>query len=146
MEILSPAFLNNGKIPKKYTCDGEGVNPPLEIADVPENAASLALVVDDPDAPVAGGFVHWTLWNISPETKIIPENGIPEGAIQGLTSSNEKGFVGPCPPSGTHRYFFKLYALDTRPDLPAESGRDEIEKEMEGHVLGRAELVGLYQR
>ncbi|MDI6778257.1 MAG: YbhB/YbcL family Raf kinase inhibitor-like protein [Patescibacteria group bacterium] len=146
MKITSPVFQNNESIPKKYSCDGENINPPLEIADVPESAKSLVLVVVDPDAPVAGGFAHWTLWNISSSTSQITENSVPERAIQGLTSSNSNGYVSPCPPSGTHRYFFKLYALDTNLDLPSSSKREDVEKAMEGHILDQAELIGLYQR
>lgn len=144
MKLESPAFGNMERIPSKYTCDGQDINPPLKISDVPENTKSLVLIVDDPDAP-AGTWVHWLVWNISPNTKEIPENSVPKNAVEGITSWNRVGYGGPCPPSGTHRYFFKLYALDTILDLPSTT-ISELEKAMENHILDKAELVGLYSR
>jgi Raf kinase inhibitor-like YbhB/YbcL family protein len=132
-------------IPLKYTCDGEDVNPPLLISDVPENAKSLVLIVDDPDAP-RGNWVHWTVWNISPRVKEIPENSCPQNAVEGMTDSGRSGYSGPCPPSGTHRYFFKLFALNTTLDLNTSAEAADIEKEMEESILVKAELVGLYRR
>lgn len=145
MKLSSLVFQNNGYIPVKYTCDGENVNPPLEISGVPAGARSLVLIMDDPDAP-RGTWVHWTLWNINPETKEIKENLLPSGAVEGLTSFGRPGYGGPCPPSGTHRYFFKLYALDTILNLNPEADKKLLEKAMEGHILDYAEIIGLYKR
>ena len=145
MQITSPVFGHNKKIPKKYTCDGEDVSPPLTFADVPEGAQSLVLIHDDPDAP-AGTWAHWLFWNIPPDTREILENSVPDGAVEGVQSWGRTGYGGPCPPSGTHRYFFKLYALDTQFNLPPSTDIKALEAAMEGHVLAQAELVGLYQR
>jgi len=145
MKITSPAFEHNTSIPKKYTCEAENVSPSLTIEDVPKGAKSLVLIMDDPDATV-GIWVHWTLWNIAPATKEIKENSVPVKAIQGETSFGQPGYGGPCPPSGEHRYFFKLYALDTDLNLPADTGKEELEEAMMGHVLEHAELIGLYQK
>lgn len=145
MEIKSSAFEHNGEIPSKYTCDGENINPPLSIADVPEGAKSLVLVVEDPDAP-SGTFTHWTVWNISPQAMEISENSVPEEAVEGKTDFGKVGYGGPCPPSGTHRYFFKAYALDTTLDLARGAAKSELTQAVEGHVLGSAELIGLFAR
>jgi len=145
MLLTSPAFSHNQTMPKKYTCDDADINPPLEISDVPAEAKSLVLIVDDPDAP-RGDWVHWTVWNIDPETKRLEENSVPAGATEGTTDFSRTGWGGPCPPSGTHRYFFKLFALDTTLDLPATARKAEIEAAMARHLLARAELMGLYQR
>jgi len=145
MKIESPAFKNNEMIPSKYTCDGENINPPLKISGIPENALSLVLIVDDPDAP-AKTWVHWTMWNIDPETVEIPENSVPKGAVQGITDFRVPGYGGPCPPSGAHRYFFKLYALDITLNLESSATVGNIEEAMKGHILGSAELIGLYKR
>jgi len=145
MLIASAAFERNSSIPKKYTCDGENVNPPLTFSGVPENAKSLALIMDDPDAP-RGTWVHWTMWNIDPSTINITVGSVPAGAVEGTTSSGKSGYGGPCPPSGTHHYYFKLYALDTTLNLNKSLEKQGLESAMEGHVLGQAELVGLYSR
>ena len=145
MLIASAAFERNSSIPKKYTCDGENVNPPLTFSGVPENAKSLALIMDDPDAP-RGTWVHWTMWNIDPSTINITVGYVPAGAVEGATSSGKSGYGGPCPPSGTHHYYFKLYALDTTLNLNKSLEKQGLESAMEGHVLGQAELVGLYSR
>jgi len=145
MKIESPAFKNNEMIPSKYTCDGENINPPLKISGIPENALSLALIVDDPDA-TAKTWVHWTLWNIDSKTVEIPENSVPKGAVQGITDFRVPGYGGPCPPSGAHRYFFKLYALDITLNLESSATVGNIEEAMKGHILGSAELIGLYKR
>jgi hypothetical protein len=145
MTITSPAFKNNKHIPAKYTCDGENVNPPLEIKDVPGNAQSLVLISDDPDAP-GGTWVHWTVWNIDPKTTEIAENSVPEGAVEGVTDFGKPGYGGPCPPPGTHRYFFKLFALDTKLDLSENTTAKDLEAAMEGHIIEKAELIGLYRR
>jgi len=145
MRITSPAFENNAMIPSKYTCDGADINPPLEFHDVPQNASSLVLIVDDPDAPV-GTWVHWIVYNINPDCRIVNENSIPSGGIQGLNDFRKYNYGGPCPPSGTHRYFFKLYALDCKLNLKGNVTKKDLEKEMEGHILAKAELIGLYKR
>jgi len=145
MKIESTAFKDNKLIPPKYTCDGENINPPLVISDVPENAKSLVLIVDDPDAP-RGTFIHWTVWNISPHIKEIPENSCPQNSVEGMTDSGRPGYCGPCPPYGTHRYFFKLFALNTTLDLDTSVKAAEIEKEIEENILVKTQLVGLYRR
>ncbi len=143
IKLTSSAFENNAAMPARFTCDGEGVNPPLEISGVPTGTKSLALVLHDPDAPVAGGWTHWVKWNIPPETKIIDEGREPSGVV-GAGSGNSRSYQGPCPPSGTHRYFFKIYALDTMLNLPAGASKNQLEQAMEGHILGTGELIGLY--
>lgn len=150
MRIESPVFEENGLLPAAHTCDGAGVNPPLVFADVPQGAQSLALIVDDPDVPKDrhpdGLFVHWIVWNIDPLTVGIGENSVPQGAVEGSTTRGVPGFVRACPPDREHRYFFKLYALDTRLDLPATAGKDELEKAMEEHTLASATLMARYDR
>ncbi|MBI4235192.1 YbhB/YbcL family Raf kinase inhibitor-like protein [Candidatus Peregrinibacteria bacterium] len=145
MEITSPAFNNNEKIPSKYTCDGAGLSPPLKISNVPQEAKSLVLISDDPDAPM-GTWVHWLVWNIDPKIFEITENNVPSDAVQGTTSFGNSVYGGPCPPSGVHRYFFKLYALDTMLDLSSSTQKADLESAMENHILNRAEIIGLYQR
>lgn len=145
LRISSPVFESNGVIPKKYTCDGADVNPPLTFENIPSAAKSLALIVDDPDAPV-GTWVHWVLWNIAPGTAEIKEQSIPPGALQGMNDFRKHDYGGPCPPSGTHRYFFKLYALDATLPLAAGAKKADIEKAMKGHIVAQAEVVGLYRR
>jgi Raf kinase inhibitor-like YbhB/YbcL family protein len=139
MRLYSPAFKHNGFIPEKFTCKGEGINPALEIQDIPGNAQSLALIVDDPDAP-GGTFVHWVVFNI-PVIQHIGENTVP-GEL-GSNHGGGKDYVSPCPPSGTHRYFFKAYALDTKLDLGGCITKAELEKAISGHILDKAELIGL---
>lgn len=143
MNITSPAFSHKSFIPPTYTCKGENISPPLEFLNAPERSTSFALIVDDPDAP-GKTWVHWVMWNIPPRTKRISQNSVPEGAVEGMTDFGNPGYGGPCPPSGTHRYFFKLYALDTLLDLPTTSTKEELLHAMEGHVITQAELVGLY--
>ncbi len=145
LKIASPAFAHNEFIPLKYTCDGANVSPPLGIGNVPTLAKSLALIVDDPDAP-AGTWVHWVVWNISPTTKEIGENTAPEGASQGMTDFRKQRYDGPCPPSGVHRYFFKLYALDSLLALGPNVDKGVLERAMKGHILAQTELIGLYKR
>lgn len=145
MEISSSAFGNGQSIPGQYTCDGKDVNPPLAFRDRPGNAKSLALIVDDPDTP-AGTWVHWTIWNIDPDVETIDEDSAPEGAEEGRTSFGRPGYSGPCPPSGTHRYFFRLYALDCRLKLPAAASPDDLASAIAEHILDSAELHGLYGR
>ena len=144
MKITSFAFEHEGKIPSKYTCDGENISPPLQFVDLPKEAKSLALVMDDPDAPM-GTFDHWVVWNIPPSTTSIEEGEEPEG-VQGTTGFGRKGYGGPCPPRGEHRYFFKLYALDTKIDLPEGSSKKDLEKTIKGHVIEQAVLMGKFSR
>jgi Raf kinase inhibitor-like YbhB/YbcL family protein len=143
--IKSPAFATNGFIPARYTCDGGDINPPLEIYNVPAEAKSLALIVDDPDAPI-GMWVHWVVWNIDPATREIAEDQVPRNAVQGKNDWKRNSYGGPCPPSGVHRYFFKLYALDTRLNLGIGTTKKDLEKAMNRHILASAELIGLYKR
>lgn len=145
MNLSSAAFGNNQLIPEKYTCQGAGINPPIDIADVPAEAKSLVLIVDDPDA-TSGTFTHWMVWNIDPATQTIEEGKVPAGAIEGNTSIGRPGYVGPCPPSGTHRYFFKLFAIDIILSIGADSSVDKLESEMAGHVISQGQLIGLYQK
>ena len=145
MQLKSPAFSQNGVVPAKYTCDGQNISPPLQIAETPENAKSLVLICDDPDAP-GKTWTHWTVWNIDPTTTEIIEGKTPAGSIQGVTDFGEVGYGGPCPPSGEHRYFFKLYALDTDLALSYQAKKEDIEKAMEGHVIDQAQLTGVYSR
>lgn len=144
MKIESPSFKNNEMIPSKYTCDAENINPPITISGISQDAKSLVLIVDDPDAP-AKTWVHWTVWNIDPKTTEILENSVPQDAVEGVTDFGTPGYGGPCPPSGTHRYFFKLYALDTTLDLSSSATVEDIQEAMEGHILDSVELIGLYE-
>jgi len=148
--LKSAAFSEGGWIPEKYTCDGDNVSPPLEWSGIPAGTATLALICDDPDAPM-GTWVHWVVFNIPPETDGLPENVPPErelrqGGLQGINDFRKIGYGGPCPPGGTHRYFFKLYALDCRPDLPAGITKSQLMAAMEGHILDQAVLMGRYSR
>jgi Raf kinase inhibitor-like YbhB/YbcL family protein len=145
MKISSPAFSNNGKIPAKYTCDGENINPPLLFSGVPVGVVTLALICEDPDAP-GKIFAHWTVWNIDPNTTEIGEGMKLQGATEGLTDFGKNGWGGPCPPSGTHRFFFKLYALDKSIDLAPQAPKQQLEAAMQHHILEQVELVGLYSR
>jgi len=145
LKISSPAFKHNSHIPPKYTCDGVDVNPPLSIENVHSGAKSLALIVDDPDAPM-GTWVHWVIWNISPDTKEIKEHTVPSEASEGVNDFRRRNYGGPCPPSGTHRYFFKLYALDNTLTLNANTTKAELERAMKGHILDQSEIVGIYSR
>ena len=142
MKIKS-IFSDGEKIPVKYTADEEDINPSLEISGIPEGAKTLALIVDDPDAPM-GTWVHWLVWNIPASKSKIEENSIP--GTQGTNDFRKQGYGGPSPPSGTHRYFFKLYALDTELNLPEGSKKAELEKAMQGHILATAQLIGKYSR
>ncbi len=145
LKISSPAFENNEKIPKKYTCDGANINPPLKIENVPSNIKSLALVFDDIDAP-RGTYVHWILWNIGPIMNEIKENSVPEGAVQGMNDFKKRHYGGPCPPRRAHKYVFRIYALDTLLNLNHNSTKKDLEKAMEGHIISRAQLTGVYKR
>lgn len=143
--LSSPEFENDAPMPAKFTCDGEDVSPLLKIAGVPEDAKSLVLIVDDPDAPL-GDWVHWLIWNIDPSTREISENLAPAGALQGTTDFGTNKWGGPCPPSGEHRYQFKLYALDIMLELDSSATKKAIESAMQGHILDQTVLVGRYSR
>lgn len=147
MNILSPTFQNATPIPTEFTCDGENKNPALIISDVHSDTKSFVLIVDDPDASV-GTWIHWTMWNMDPKTRNIQEYSIPEGVVEGRTSFGNPGYGGPCPHpgTGTHRYFFKLYALDTTLNIPLISQAADIERAMEGHIIADAKLMGTYER
>lgn len=146
MQIQSPVFTDNQTIPAKYTCDGQGINPPLKFSGLPAEAKSLALIVDDPDAP-NGDWVHWLVWNVSPATSEILEGVVPKEATEGTTSFGQTGYGGPCPPAGpAHHYHFTLYALSEKLSLPSRTTKQELEQAMNGLVVSRAELIGLYGR
>jgi hypothetical protein len=150
MKLTSQAFQPGDLIPAKYTCAGLDVSPPLTWSDPPAGTRSFALISDDPDAPV-GTWVHWVIWNIPPSARALEENlpktaSLPDGARQGTTDFKRVGYGGPCPPSGTHRYFFKLYALDATLDLPSSATKKDLEKAMQKHILAQAELMGKYRR
>ncbi|MFA4836897.1 MAG: YbhB/YbcL family Raf kinase inhibitor-like protein [Dehalococcoidia bacterium] len=172
MEFTSPAFANGKPIPSKYTCDGEDISPPLAWGASPQGTKSFALICDDPDAP-RGTWVHWVIYNLPPETRALDENAaanLPQGTQHGKTSWGRSDYGGPCPPSGTHRYFFKLYALDTMLNIKAganhlsqyqqrqlllldimfniEAGanKDQLVQAMQGHIIGQAETMGVYAR
>ena len=144
MRIFSPAWNEGEMIPAKYTCDGVNVSPPLEWAEVPEGARALAVIAEDPDAP-RGLFLHWLIWNI-PAT----ENGLTEGATggapEGRNGFGNTEYGGPCPPGGTHRYYFRLFALDAELDAPPGSTRERVERAMQSHILAQAEYMGRYTR
>lgn len=150
LTLSSPAFGSGQRIPRKYSCDGEDVSPPLSWTGIPSETKSLALIVEDPDA-VVGIWCHWVLFNLPATAENLPENvaRIPEltdGTRQGSNSWKRIGYGGPCPPGGTHRYFFRLYALDSSLDIPAGVTSGKISQSMKGHVLGEASLMGLYGR
>jgi Raf kinase inhibitor-like YbhB/YbcL family protein len=149
MKLVSSAFDHQQSIPDKYTCRGANVNPPLQFLEVPEQAKSLVLLLDDPDAPAgihsasSSAWVHWVVFNMDSLTLGIEENRKPTNGIEGMTSFGNTHYGGPCPPSGTHRYFFKLYALDTLLELTESADKEAVEKAMQGHILDKAELIGL---
>ncbi len=145
MTLTSPAFPEGLMIPAKYTCDGDNMSPPLKFSGVAPAAKSLALIVDDPDAPL-GTWVHWLVWNIDPKTQSLEDGQIPIGAILGKTSFGKSGYGGPCPPLGAHRYQFKLYALDTVLDLTHGADKSELEAAIKGHIIENASLTGRYNR
>ena len=150
MEVRSQAFKPGGMIPAKYTCDGADISPPLTWPDPPAGTESFALIMDDPDAPV-GIWVHWVIWNIPATARALEESvpktaSLPNGARQGTNDFKRIGYGGPCPPSGTHRYFFKLYALGTTLSLPPETTKSVLEDTMRRHILAQSELIGKYAR
>jgi len=150
IELTSSAFAESGMIPPQYTCDGQDVSPPLRWESVPEGTGSIALICDDPDAPM-GTFVHWVLYNLPANVKELPEGvpveeTLPNGARQGTSDFGTTGYGGPCPPGGTHRYFFKIYALDAPVELSACATKAELLGAMEGHILAQGQLMGKYKR
>ena len=157
MIITSPSFENNGYIPAKFTCDGSSINPELQIENVPAEAKGLALIMHDPDAPLAGGFTHWLVWNIAASSEaslapagrdpiVIKENSVPAGCVEGKNDSGKIGYIGPCPPSGVHHYHFTIYALSAIIDLQSGSDKKSLETEIDKYLIARADLIGLYQR
>ncbi len=142
LRVTSTAFEANQAIPSTYSCEGKDINPPIDIGDIPEKARSLALIVDDPDAP-GKTWVHWVVWNI-PITHHIKENNVP--GEQGWNDFKRINWGGPCPPSGTHRYFFKVYALDSLLQLPPKATKKNLEQAMGEHILAYGELIGLYKK
>jgi len=150
MKLESTAFKSDSLIPSKYTCDGEDISPPLSWSEPPSGTKSLALIVDDPDAP-GKTFVHWVLYDIPATARSLAEkvaalNSLPNGTLQGKNDFGKLGYGGPCPPGGTHRYFFKLYALDKKLDLESGATKAQVLVTMDGHILASAELMGRYQR
>ncbi len=145
LEVTSPAFEPESRIPKKYTCDGEDVSPPLMWSGVPAEAKSLALIVDDPDAPM-GTWVHWVLYDLPPDLDSLPEGARGMGK-EGVNDFRKTGYGGPCPPRGSeHRYFFKVYALDTVTNLKSGATKRDLENAMRGHILAQGQLIGIYGR
>jgi Raf kinase inhibitor-like YbhB/YbcL family protein len=145
MKLSSPDFKEGENIPERFTCDGKDVSPTLQIEGVPKEAKSLVVIVEDRDAP-GGNFTHWLLWNIAPNLTEIVGNKPPPGAVQGVNDFGKKKYSGPCPPSGTHRYYFKLYALDTTSNLPPNSKRKTVDSAIKGHIIVEATLMGKYAR
>jgi Raf kinase inhibitor-like YbhB/YbcL family protein len=144
-EVISPVFRNGSPIPPQYTQKGQNVNPPINIFNPPAGSQSLALIMHDPDA-VSGDYTHWLVWDIPPRTEAISVNGVPVGAVQGANGSGQAVYAGPAPPagSGTHRYIFDFYALDAPLNLPSGASREQLEKAMDGRVIGRASLSGTF--
>jgi Raf kinase inhibitor-like YbhB/YbcL family protein len=142
LAVSSPAFMNETMIPRQYTCDGINVSPPINVGHIPEKTKCLAMIVDDPDAPF-GAWVHWVVWSI-PVTHHLKENEI--HGIQGINDFGWAQYTGPCPPSGTHHYYFKVYALDTLLDLPPGSSKAALEKAMGDHIIAFGQLTGIYKR
>jgi len=150
ISVGSPAFQEGGAIPSKFTCDGADISLALTWEGIPAGAKSVALISDDPDAPV-GTWVHWVLWNLPPDAKGLPERvppdpELPDGARQGINDFGRPGYGGPCPPGGTHRYYFKVYALDTALQLPNSTRKADLVAAMEGHILAEGQLMGKYTR
>jgi Raf kinase inhibitor-like YbhB/YbcL family protein len=144
MKLSSSAFSEGSNIPPKFTCDGADTSPPLKIEAVPDSTRALVLIVDDPDAP-GGLFTHWVVWNVDPKASSVPAGKAP-GGTQGTNDFGHAGYGGPCPPSGTHRYYFKIFALDQQLSLSAGAKRKEVDAAINGHVIGQAQLMGRYVR
>lgn len=149
MKLTSTVFENGGKIPAKYTCDGKNINPPLTISEVPSSAKNLVLIMDDPDVPKHlrkdGMWDHWIVFNIPPSLTEIQEGEEPQG-IHGMGTGGNLNYYGPCPPDREHRYFFKLYALDTELNLPPKATKQEVERAMEDRIIAKTQLMGKYER
>jgi Raf kinase inhibitor-like YbhB/YbcL family protein len=150
IQVVSTAFKQEEMIPKKYTCQGKGISPPLTWTGLPQGVKSIALIMDDPDAP-GRTYVHWVVYNMPPNRTGLPEKvrrakTIPGGGQQGVTTNRKNGYLGPCPPRGVHRYFFKLYALDTQLGLPSGVTKKKLLRAMEGHILAQGELMGKYSK
>ena len=143
INLRSSAFSSGGNIPAQFTCKGSDTNPPLQFQGIPKEAKSLALIVEDPDAP-GGRFTHWLLWNIDPGTTQIAEKSVPHGALEGANDFGKTGYGGPCPPSGTHRYYFRLLAVDQKLDLKPGANRSALERALGKHVIGIGELMGRF--
>ena len=154
LKLTSSAFQQGGSIPSQYTCEGKDMSPPLAWSGLPDNAKSVAMIVDDPDAPDPAKpqrvYVHWVVYNIPPQTTSLPENaskrGLPAGAVQGKNDWGKAEYGGPCPPIGRHRYFFKLYALDTTLSGLRDASKADLERAMKGHIIDSGELMGTYQK
>ncbi len=150
LSVSSSAFAAGQSIPAKYSCKGQNISPALAWTNAPAGTKSFALIMDDPDAPM-GTWVHWVVFNIPATTSNLPEAvmagaQLADGSLQGKNSSGKQGYDGPCPPSGTHRYFFKLYALDTSLNLSSDSGKEQLLKAMQGHILAQGELMGTFSK
>ena len=145
MKLSSPDFSDGGNIPEGFTCEDKDVSPTLKIDGVPKEAKCLVLIVDDPDAP-GGNFTHWLMWNVVPDLTEIAANRPPSHAVQGVNEFGKSKYSGPCPPSGVHRYYFRLYALDTTLILPPKSKRKAVDSAIKGHILAEATLMGRYAR
>jgi len=145
LDIISPVFRDGAAIPRQYSCKGQNVNPPLNIFNVPDKAQGLVLIMHDPDG-VSGDFLHWLIWDMPPGTESIAVNHVPIGAIQGRNGGGQNNYTGPCPPkgTGTHRYLFDLYALDTSVNLPGGSSRDQLDAAMKNHIIENATLTGVF--
>ena len=145
MNLSSPDFSEGGNIPERFTCEGKDMSPTLKIDGVPSEAKSLVVIVDDHDAP-AGNFTHWLMWNVAPDLTEIVANRLPSQVVQGVNDFGKSKYSGPCPPSGIHRYYFKLYALDTKLTLPPTSKRKVVDSAIKGHVIAEATLMGKYAK
>ena len=150
-QLKSTAFLADGDIPSRFTCEGNGISPELSWSGAPQGTKSFALIVHDPDAPRSGGWTHWVVFNIPANVSHIAENApksgqLPGGGVQGRNDSGKQGYMGPCPPSGTHRYYFRLYALDTPLSISEQAGKSDLEKALQGHIVAQAELMGRYKK
>jgi hypothetical protein len=143
LTVTSPDFKADAMIPSKFTCEGDNSSPALHIEGIPSSAKSLAIIVHDPDAPMKGGVTHWIAWNIDP-MKDVPQKF--NGGVEGLNTRQKEGYMGPCPPSGTHHYHFMVYALNSKLSVDKKSTEDELKKAMEGHILAQGELIGLYKK
>lgn len=142
MQLTSNSFSHQTTIPDEHTCKGANTSPELLISDVPARTVSLALIMHDPDAP-NGDFLHWTIWNIPAKATVIPAGNVPAGSVQGMTDFGVVGYGGPCPPSGTHRYVFELFALDSQLELPEGAARADLQAALQGHILDSAQLIGV---